>query len=65
MNRPNEDNLTVSPPVSALANSSKTACTSIADSLRDRPTHRYTASERSTRVTVRDAASVRTMFRGR
>src|SRR5208283_75305 len=55
-NRPNEDNLTDSPSIKASANSSKTACTSKADSLRDRPTHRYTASARSTRVTVRDAA---------
>jgi len=49
-NRPNEDNLTDSPPIKASASSSNTDCTRIPDSLQ-----RYTASARSTRVTVRGA----------
>jgi hypothetical protein len=54
-NRPNEDNLTDSPPIKASASSSNTDCTKIPDSLRERPTQRYTASAKSTRVTVRGA----------
>src|SRR6202045_4858280 len=54
-NRPNEDNLTDSPPIKASASSSNTDCTRIPDSLRERPTQRYTASAKSTRVTVRGA----------
>src|ERR1700730_12892122 len=52
-NRPNEDNLTDPPPINASESSSNTDCIRIPDSLRERPAQRYTASARSTRVTVR------------
>src|SRR5262249_24067941 len=54
-NRPKDDNLTGSPATKASANSSNTACTNSADSLRESPRRRYTASARSTRTTVRRA----------
>ena len=49
---PNADSWTVSPPISASKISSRTETTNSADSLRETPTSRYTASLKSARVTV-------------
>src|SRR6266436_4215513 len=52
MKEPNDDNLTVSPFSRQSVISFKTSSTNADDSLSDSPTCRYTAPDRSTRVTV-------------
>ena len=52
---PKDDSLTISPRTKALEISSRTESTNSADSLRDKPTSRYTASLKSARVTARAA----------
>src|SRR4029078_3774803 len=52
MNEPNDDSFTVSPFSRQSVISFKTSSTNADDSVRDRPTLSYTASHKSTRVTV-------------
>src|SRR6516225_9974603 len=52
MKEPNEDNFTVSPFSRQSVISFKTSSTKADDSVRDSPTFWYTASHKSTRVTV-------------
>src|SRR5689334_20650424 len=52
MNEPNEDSFTVSPFSRQSVISFKTSSTKAEDSVRDSPTFWYTASHKSTRVTV-------------